>query len=113
MRLKINIIIGKVVNNVDRLKSSSTSRKANMVNLTGIMNQQKQTNFLNNQINKTVQTIGNMKASGSDEDNDKKKKKMTTMELLQQHVSGSIPLLRRHCAHIAWLVAYPRLPLPW
>ena len=43
-----------------------------MVNLTGIMNQQKQTNFLNNQIDKTVQTIDNMKASGADEDNDKK-----------------------------------------
>ena len=43
-----------------------------MVNLTGLMNTQKQTNYLNNQISKTVQTIGNMKASGNDEDTDKK-----------------------------------------
>ena len=43
-----------------------------MVNLTGLMNQQKQTNFVNKQIDKTVQQIGNMKAMGGKEDTDKK-----------------------------------------
>jgi hypothetical protein len=43
-----------------------------MVNLTGLMNQQKQTNFLNTQINKTVQQIGNMKATGGKEDTKEK-----------------------------------------
>ena len=58
---KTNKDIGKTVNTVDRLKSSSTQRSANMVNLTGLMNQQKQTNFLNTQIDslKNV-TYGNM-----------------------------------------------------
>jgi hypothetical protein len=64
---KTNKDIGKVVNTVDKLKSTASSKTANMVNLTGLMNQQKQTNFINNQISKTVQTIGNMKATSADE----------------------------------------------
>jgi len=71
-----------------------------MVNLTGLMNQQKQTNFLNTQIDKTVQQIGNMKAMGTkdtdektgereDEEEDKKAISLTTLPTQQKQQNST------------------------